>query len=65
MKRRKRQSELVEEKRVLRTQGPETGQLKKRFWKDVHVREVQGMLQCCVGTIATPRYRHVGDKLEC
>jgi hypothetical protein len=43
VERRKRQSEIIKQGKELRLQGSEpSSALKKRFWKDVHVKEVPG-----------------------
>ena len=42
VERKKRQSELVKQGKELRKQENPSSVLKKRFWKDVHVKEVSG-----------------------
>lgn len=42
IERRRRQSELLKQGRELRKQESTKSALKKRFWKDVHVKEVEG-----------------------
>jgi hypothetical protein len=47
IERKKRQSDLVKQGKELRKQESPSSVLKKRFWKDVHVKEVPGTRPFC------------------
>jgi ATP synthase F1 complex assembly factor 2 len=52
VERRRRQAKLLKDAKDIRTvaAGKATGGLKKRFWKDVDVKEVDGMPPACSPT---------------